>query len=236
MKFSSSVKLGLVAGSGPEAGVDLWNKVLGAVRSRLGRRFQGDLDAPYMEILSVPRLGLSMDLAKNEAEVWEALQEAVQHIGRRVDYYVIACNTLYYFARRIEGLNLPGRLVSPTNAVAGYVRDQGLTHFALLGAKPVMRADRFSAYKSFSEMVDPVPADLIDEIHGIVLDVKQLGPGDEALVQRWQGVLKRIKAQTVLLACTELPLINAGEHAARCVDVSALLAATLADHFVEGTG
>ena len=38
--------IGIITGSGPEAGIDLWVKVLDANKRLLGEGFQGDLDAP----------------------------------------------------------------------------------------------------------------------------------------------------------------------------------------------
>lgn len=38
--------IGIVAGSGPEAGIDLWSKILARNQVLLGTKFRGDLDAP----------------------------------------------------------------------------------------------------------------------------------------------------------------------------------------------
>ena len=65
--------LGIIAGSGPEAGVDLWRKILVANRIALNERFRGDIDAPHMVIISEPTLGLSMDLVANREPVWASL-------------------------------------------------------------------------------------------------------------------------------------------------------------------
>lgn len=37
-------RIGLIAGSGPEAGVDLWQKVIEETKALLGERYTGDLD------------------------------------------------------------------------------------------------------------------------------------------------------------------------------------------------
>ena len=56
--------LGIITGSGPEAGIDLWAKVLRKNMAAFGQDFRGDLDAPRVVVASEPELGLSMDLAR----------------------------------------------------------------------------------------------------------------------------------------------------------------------------
>ncbi len=57
-------KIGIITGSGPEAGVDLWQKILKINKDILKEDFHGDLDAPNVTIFSVPELGHSMELEK----------------------------------------------------------------------------------------------------------------------------------------------------------------------------
>ena len=71
--------IGIIAGSGPEAGIDLWTKVLTATQQQLGAVFEGDIDAPRVVIVSEPQLGLSMDLRANEAATWDALARTVSN-------------------------------------------------------------------------------------------------------------------------------------------------------------
>ncbi|MBL8442639.1 MAG: hypothetical protein JNK52_01215 [Zoogloeaceae bacterium] len=64
-------RIGIITGSGPETGVDLWTKVLRANRELLGSDCRGDLEAPEVVIFSVPELDLSMELERNDAAVWQ---------------------------------------------------------------------------------------------------------------------------------------------------------------------
>jgi hypothetical protein len=49
--------IGIIGGSGPEAGVDLMSKILRAHRSELGERFRTDRDAPNVLLMSVSQVG-----------------------------------------------------------------------------------------------------------------------------------------------------------------------------------
>lgn len=226
-------RIGIITGSGPEAGVDLWTKVLRANRELLGADYGGDLDAPEVVIFSVPELGLSMELERNDAAVWRAMERTATHLAEHVDYYGIACNTLNHYADRLAMLGLPARLVSVADVVIEYLSANAITRVALLGARPVMDLGPWSAYRSLREHVDvELPVDL-DDLHRIIYAVKQRG-GDQAdIVADFAQVLARLESEVALLACTELPLIRGTFASPRTVDVTDLLAMALARRSLE---
>lgn len=226
-------RIGIITGSGPEAGVDLWTKVLRANRELLGSGYRGDLDAPEVVIFSVPELGLSMELERNDAAVWEAMQRTATLLAAHVDYYGIACNTLNHYADKLAELGLPARLVSVADVVIEYLQANGIGRLALLGARPVMDLGPWSAYRSLREHADiELPADL-DELHRIIYAVKERG-GDQAdIVADFARVLAGLKSEVALLACTELPLIAGTFASPRTVDVTDLLAMALARRSLE---
>lgn len=94
MKQMTRASLGIITGSGPEAGLDMWFKILKANKNLMGERFEGDLDAPTVNIISEPQLGLSMELKKNDEKVWQTLSRVANEVALQADYYAIACNTL----------------------------------------------------------------------------------------------------------------------------------------------
>ncbi|MEH0070001.1 hypothetical protein V6L77_06245 [Pannonibacter sp. Pt2-lr] len=130
--------LGIITGSGPEAGLDMWAKILRHTQDMMGCSFRGDLDAPRLVAVSEPELGLSMDLRENEDAVWAAMERAVQQIAPQVDAFAIACNTLNWFAPKIEVLlakmGVSARLVSFQSVVASEIRRSGSGRVGLLGA------------------------------------------------------------------------------------------------------
>ena len=73
--------LAIIGGSGPEAGLDLAAKVVAASRRQMAalpghEKLVGDLAAPRFSLLSVPELGLSMDLDTHEERVWSSLRDS----------------------------------------------------------------------------------------------------------------------------------------------------------------
>lgn len=220
--------LGIIAGSGPEAGLDLWAKVLRRNQQLMGAAFRGDLDAPRVIVVSEPRLGLSMDLAGNDTAVWSAMRDTLDIIAPQVEAYAIACNTLNWYAPRIEELGLAAQLVSFQGVLADWIARSGTRKLALLGAGPVTAMDEWSAYRDLPQLVEvELPGDA-GALHRLIEDVKRLGSGDASLRPRLAELVAGLDADTVLLACTELPLIADIETDKQLVDVTDLVADALA--------
>ncbi len=131
-------QLAIIGGSGPEAGIDLASKVVAASQRQMAalpgyEAISGDLVTPRFSLLSVPELGLSMDLKAHEAQVWSSLRDAYLELasapapnnagwvrchdnstctttvvgaghGERPSVVAIACVTLAYFEPHLEQL------------------------------------------------------------------------------------------------------------------------------------
>jgi len=226
----SRKKIGIIAGSGPEAGIDLWTKLLTANRKIHGERFRGDLDAPDVTIHSESTLGLSMELAENDEAVWQCLRKTAESMAQRVDYYAIACNTLNYYQPQLEALCLPATFVSFSDAVIRFVKDEGIESVALLGAKPVTDLGPWSHYRMLAEHVAielPKPQQA-EALHRLIYDVKTYGGNAEGIGRRFRAIVDTLESSTVLLACTELPLITIEAGGKQVVDVTELVAQRLA--------
>jgi aspartate racemase len=59
-KSSQRGRIGIIAGSGPEPGIDLWEKNFEEDRAAFDGSFRGDLDALHVVVHSIPGVGLSM--------------------------------------------------------------------------------------------------------------------------------------------------------------------------------
>jgi len=226
--------IGIIAGSGPEAGLDLWSKILKRNQSVFGPRFRGDLDAPRVVVVSEPELGLSMDLAANDAAVWEAMRKSLAALAPQVDAYAIACNTLNWYAPRIAELRLGAELVSFQSVLENWIVRSGTKRLALLGAGPVTAMGEWSAYRGLADLVEvELPADP-HALHQLIEDVKRLGSTDPSLRPRFANLVAGLDAEVVLLACTELPLIADIETEKSLVDVTDLVADALVARSLAG--
>lgn len=232
LEIKTGKTIGIITGSGPEAGLDLWAKLLDANKRRLGPLFRGDLDAPCVKIISQPRLGLSMEMDKNHEAVWETLHKTAVELSNLVDGYAIACNTLNCFQDQLDQLNLPARLISFPDVVEAHVRENRLKRICLLGAKPVMELGKWSAYRRLPEIVSVEPFEQTDQLHKLIYDIKTFGASRPDIRERFEHMLQTVQSDVVFLACTELPLIRHITGPKTILDVTALVAEKLVDFAV----
>lgn len=230
-------RIGIIAGSGPEAGIDLWRKTLDAARRLRGDDYRGDLDAPAVHVVSEPRLGLSMDLARHHDEVWTALVGAGNRLGA-VDVIGIACNTLNLLAGALDA-HVEAEVLDVGELVRDELRAAGVERVGLLAARPVAQLGDHSVYRRLTDSVEVVTPPSLDRVHELIERVKRIGP-DPRGRDELDEMVASMQVDTVLLACTELPLLvdtptddranggGAPPMGPALVDVTQLLADTLA--------
>jgi len=64
-----------------------------------------------------------------------------------------------------------------------------------------------------------------------VLDIKRLGGKDRDVIRRFRGLVDSLTSETVMLACTDLPLVQTSIDGRRIVDCTELLAESLVDRW-----
>lgn len=220
-------KIGIITGSGPEAGIDLWQKILIENKAILKDKFQGDLDAPNLTIFSVPQLGYSMELEKNYDLVWDILKKEVEKISLFVDYFVIACNTLNVYENKIEEIGYKDKFLSTLDVVKDYIQEFNLEQIAIIGSLPVIEMKEFSVFSSLNKSFNvEVPKDF-QKVHQLIYDIKKVGGCDEKVIEDFKEILDNLESKNVFLACTELPLIQIQYSNKNLIDVTSLLAKKL---------
>lgn len=226
-KRHTPLKIGILTGSGPDAGIDLWQKVLKYNKELLGSDFRGDLDCPHVMVLSVPELGYSMELEKNYEKVWEVLKKGVLELEKHVDIFAIACNTLNVYHDKITALNADLKLIATPDVVREYLSEHGLSKVALLGATPVMELGKYSAFEGLKEALSIEVAKDVNKLHEVIYDVKRLGANHPRVQEDFKAVVTSLRCENVFLACTELPLIRIDVETKQLIDVTDLLAQKL---------
>lgn len=105
MALSSTAvpKIGVMSGSGPEAGLNVFKQLLDKNRSRKGSTYKTDKDAPFIAMLQVPGIGGPHGLwdvgdrnSKEFAFLWENIKQTVSSMQKLdVDCFCLTCNTLH---------------------------------------------------------------------------------------------------------------------------------------------
>lgn len=218
--------IGILTGSGPDAGIDMWAAILDRWRTALGARYAGDADAPSVLVHSVPELGASMDLARHVDALQPIVLAHAAELDRRCRAWVIACNTLNWFEPAIREANPSTTFVSFRSVVEALVRAQPPASSVLLGARPVAELGPWSPYARLARSLVAPDERILAETHQLIVDVKRIGACTE-LTTRLDTLCRDLPATQVLLACTELPLIAGGD--LRCVDVTRAVATHVVD-------
>ena len=101
--YSSGGKhIGIIGGSGPEAGILLAQALVDAKKAFLGASYKTDKDAPHFTLYSVPPIGgphlpeefVPGSTARNE--LWCNLRSILRNVAPNVDFICIACNTCIF--------------------------------------------------------------------------------------------------------------------------------------------
>lgn len=228
--------IGIIGGSGPEAGADLFGKILTLHRKRLGSGYRSDRDAPDILLMSVsgiggPRTAIDID-PNNQTGTYQdslsALVDAVRKIVPLVDAFAVACNTIHIFEPHIRAtLREMGcapsvfvsMISSSTDACRKVIADDGgVAKISLFGGPVTMDLDGKSSYRSLVEdlgadRVYRPPPSATSVVQRVIWQIKEHGTvmEDGAEFHEYKGLLNDVVSHGVrvcVLACTELPLID----------------------------
>lgn len=215
--------IGIIAGSGPEAGVDLWSKILIAARSALRENYDGDPSAPFVRVVSDPALGLAVT-QDTERLVDRHLQACVREISRTSHVFSIACNALQARAKALMPARTQTKFVSFDSAVDHELSKMGTTTFFLLGSSTVMGLSEDSIYAPLKYKYDirvPKNADAVDTL---IRDIKLKGATNPDVVTRLESIAAEGGSMPVVLACTDFPLVPASFKDQVVIDATQALA------------
>lgn len=234
--------IGIITGNAPESGILLWNYINNNVREVLDNNCYGDVSMPPVMVYSLPEMGLSMELDRREAEVWEALRAAVVSLVRQgVRLLAIADNTTQYFTPQIRKLceEYKTEFISLPESLATWLQSHGRQQVALVGIGHVAELGEWSAYREplAAFDIEPLRESAKEQIHELAYQVKTEGVS-EASLNRLRDILRReVSCDTVILALTELSLLlqkqkNKGRSGKTLIDPLKIYGETIAHRYL----
>lgn len=194
-RTSKKLRVGILGGSGPEAGADLLLKVIHENRNALGAAYLTDRDGPDVVLISCSGIGGPRgpdDVVPGSPHYersWVALSEAVLELAPMVDRFVVACNTLHMFEAQVRELLArhgyeASMLVSMVAATSAHCRALGLNSLAIWGGPVTCDLRGLSAYRPMAEALGdaivPPSDEQRDRLYGIIRGVKRDGPTEKA--------------------------------------------------------
>ena len=201
--------VGIIGGMGPEATVDLMNRVIKATPA------VDDGDHIHMLVDNNP--GIPSRIRALIEGTGESPGPCLAGMGRRLetwgaDFLAIPCNTAHYYYEEIAGaVNIPV-LNMIELAVERIVRENpGIRRVGLLASPAVLKTELYtrSFMKRDVELIYPA-AGLQDGLLAAIRGIKS-GSLDEKVMSKAQAASDHLagrNAQALLIACTELSIIG----------------------------
>ncbi|MBY0429849.1 MAG: hypothetical protein K2Q10_01520 [Rhodospirillales bacterium] len=205
--------IGIITGNAPESGMLLWDKINHIHKRWLGDDFHGDTSYPYINVQSIPHMGLSMELDRRSSDLWKILEKKVDTmIDAGVRILAVACNTTQYysdlFQERLDAVG--GRFISAAPVVGGFIRAQAPRKVLLLGIGYSASLGEWSGYRDLRDIDNLIRPDkkMAECLSRLAYLVKSSGPNGVAY-QQLRGILRHSDADVALLLLTELSMIHA---------------------------
>lgn len=207
---------GIITGNGPESGMALWRHMNATIYRKLlaDGRLHGDLSYPRVLVHSLPEMGLSMELAQREEQVWRVVEAGVTQLcDAEISHLALACNTTPYFTERIRALCEPrGVVFVPIHEPAiQYIRDHRLDDLSILAIPVVAELGPYSAYRPLAEMhvrqVEPRALQALQELGYLVKRIGTRGQDVKAMNKLRHVLRAGVKTRRVLIALTEISVL-----------------------------
>ncbi|GAB5364759.1 hypothetical protein AAMO2058_000997700 [Amorphochlora amoebiformis] len=227
-------RIGIISGSGPDAGLDLMRKIVVANRKFLGPG-AGDKDAPKIAMVNFPEIGGPhghWDLtpgSEASAELESNMKIAVNTMSTLSDYFCVACNTLHNLQPLIEATSTSGaKFISIVDVVEEYCQEHKIDSLVVMGSTMTTDVKDTSPYAPLSGSVAlPVLEDSLRTAQQSALEqIKSNGPFGIETQQMFQDILDSVPGDDILLGCTEFPLMPVTTKK-RLIDPTQLLAEKL---------
>lgn len=199
--------VGIMGGMGPEAGADLFLKIMAATPAK---KDQEHLHVILDSNAKTPdRVAALLGDGPDPTPALQASARRLEQAG--ADLLVIACNTAHlFYSRIVEAVRIPVLHIADETIAAALRRDPGLQVVGILGSDATVRLrlyhDRLEA--KGLKALSPSGADQ-EIVQWVLYSVKAGNKGPEVR-QRIREVAERLAAegaQMVFTGCTELPLV-----------------------------
>ena len=204
--------IGIITGNGPDSGIALWNRINNCFVEILAEHFIGDISLPEVHVISMPSMGLSMELDKRDSATWETISRAVKMMkDNKVDLLALACHTTHYYTKNIREIfeHNGKKFISMAEVTIDYIRKANIHNIAILGIGYAANVyQKYSAYAELKNLeIEHVPNEVLKEFHDLGYDVKKMKALHTSFQKLISLIKNKIRSQNVILALTELSIL-----------------------------
>lgn len=237
------VKIGIITGNAPDSGILLWKQINQKVREKLNSNFYGDISFPYIIVVSIPDMGLSMELDSREKETWKALKSGIVSLCQQgVEILCIACNTTQYFIPRIRQITSEygAKFISIPEVTLDHIKKENIREFAFLGVKYVTDLENdWSAFKALNKCkIETLSEKNIKKIHKLAFEVKKEGITGTGINCLRDLLDNSTHMQNIVVALTEISILlenqkNKSKKGRNYIDTLEILAEAIAKEYIK---
>ncbi len=199
--------IGIIGGQGPVSTADHYMRIIKYYQDHFGAKFIRDY--PPMIIYSVPTPDLVESIA-DENLTFSLIAEATKKLEQDgCAFIIITCNSLQYFIDRLQPLvKIP--IIRIAKVSTDYVIEKGYKKVGILASYTTIKKETYSKYlrEAHIDVISPNDADqkIVEQIILNIIGGEQTNE-DKTNLLRFIEKMKAKGAESILLACTELPLL-----------------------------
>jgi len=217
--------IGILGGMGPDATAELYRRLIQAFQ---GRGALLDSDFPNIFINSLP----APDIPEREGELLPFLLEGMEKLQTAgAEVLTIPCNTATCILEK--NASVPG-LVNIVEETVKKAEENGYKKVGILSTKLTLETDEFQSRLRKRKIEFVLPSDeesnMIMEVIMNILAGKRF-PEDKARLEKIAARMVSEGADSVILGCTELPLLFKNS-SIRTLDTIQILAEALVERCV----
>jgi aspartate racemase len=210
LNINNPKSIGIITGNGPDSGIALWNMINEGIVEILGDSFRGDISFPKVSVVSLPEMGLSMELDKRRFAAHDTIMKAVETL-QDVELLALACHTNHHFTEQIRKAfeQTGGTFVSMAETVIEHIKILQPQSMVFLGIDYVADLKGYSAYADLKNLnIEPLQSEVLNSLHNLAYDVKK----KRNLHSAFQKFVKLLDTyieldKDVVIALTELSVL-----------------------------
>lgn len=193
--------IGIIGGMGPEATADIYLKIVRYFQTKYGAR--NDNDYPKIIIYSLPIPDI-VKSSKNDQEILKLMIESAKSLKKSgCDFVIIACNSVQYLVDQIQE-RADIKVINIAETVKNYLPKNKTGRIGILATRTTIIKDVYSRYFTNNLMIPCKQTQ--KQITSAILDQMAGKKPDTRLLSSILKYFKNLGVESLLLACTELPL------------------------------
>lgn len=199
--------LGVIGGMGPQASIRFMELVIGSCTKDFGVKENDEFPRIILSSLPAPDLIANRKMEEKAGDMLEKEALTLEKAG--ADFLVMTCNTMHVLSSRItEATSIP--FISLIKTVVEKVESDGIKKVGLLGSMTTMTSDLYLGPFENSSVEVLVPKleakrQVVDCIMKVIAGAS--GLEERSTLKTIIGNLQDQGAESIILGCTELPLL-----------------------------